>query len=355
MRSPDLAASRVLVLDGHTNQALACVRSLGRAGATVFVASPEPLPLAGWSRYCRSRFRQSGETVAAFAALRRWARQHEVDVVLPQRERSCVLCAGERDEWERAGVAVGCGPTDMLLSAFDKARTLELARTCDVRIPPPGVPTSLAECHAAAAAVGYPCILKPRFSDFWDGERFVADHGPQYVPDAAALEATALAPLQGELWARVQGPGGGRGEGGFRLSERRGRGVWCARGRRRYFRPSGSGASLRRSVAVDPRLREPASRLLSAMRWHGPAMVEFRDDGAGEPCLMEVNGRFSGSLELAVAAGVDFPALWTGLLRGRPVHPPVGYQTGVASRWLWGDFKRVLYTLAGPPAGCRDQ
>ena len=66
MRS-DLAASRVLVLDGHTNQALACVRSLGRAGATVFVASPEPFPLAGWSRYCRSRFRQSGETVAAFA------------------------------------------------------------------------------------------------------------------------------------------------------------------------------------------------------------------------------------------------------------------------------------------------
>jgi predicted ATP-grasp superfamily ATP-dependent carboligase len=354
MRSPDLAASRVLVLDGHTNQALACVRSLGRAGATVFVASPEPLPLAGWSRYCRSRFRQSGETVAAFAALRRWAREHAVDVVLPQRERSCVLCAGERDEWERAGVAVGCGPTDMLLSAFDKARTLELARTCDVRIPPTGVPTSLAECHAAAAAVGYPCILKPRFSDFWDGERFVADHGPQYVPDAAALEATALATRQGELWPVVQGLVGGRGKGVFALYDHGEPVVWFAHERLRDFRPSGSGSSLRRSVAVDPRLREPASRLLSAMRWHGPAMVEFRDDGVGEPYLMEVNGRFWGSLELAVAAGVDFPALWTGLLRGRPLHPPVGYQTGVTSRWLWGDFKRVLYILAGPPAGCRD-
>ena len=354
MPSPDLRGSRVLVLDGHTNQALACVRSLGRAGATVFVASPEPVPLAGWSRYCRSRFRQSGEDVAAFAALRHWAHEHAVDVVLPQRERSCVLCAAERAEWEQVGVAVGCGPTDMLLSAFDKARTLELAGACGVRIPPTRVPASLAECHAAAAAVGYPCILKPRFSDFWDGERFVADHGPQYVPDAAALEATALATRQGDLWPVVQGLVGGRGKGVFALYDHGEPVVWFAHERLRDFRPSGSGSSLRRSIAVDPRLREPASRLLSAMKRHGPAMVEFRDDGADEPYLMEVNGRFWGSLELAVAAGVDFPALWAGLLRGRHVQAPVGYQTGVTSRWLWGDVKRMLFIIAGPPAGCRD-
>jgi len=354
MRSPDLAGSRVLVLDGHTNQALACVRSLGRAGATVFVASPERRPLAGWSRYCRSRFRQSGETLAAFAELRHWAREHAVTVVLPQRERSCVLCAAQRAEWEGAGVAVGCGPEEMLLSAFDKARTLELADSCGVRIPPTRFPGSLAECHTAAAAVGYPCILKPRFSDFWDGGRFVADHGPQYVRDAAALEATALATRQGDLWPVVQGFVPGRGKGVFALYDHGDPVVWFAHERLRDFRPSGSGSSLRRSIPVDPRLQQPASRLLSAMAWHGPAMVEFRDDGAGEPCLMEVNGRFWGSLELAVAAGVDFPALWTGLLQGRRVPPPLGYQTGVTSRWLWGDVKRVLYILAGPPPGCLD-
>src|SRR5437762_1082997 len=240
MPSPDLRGSRVLVLDGHTNQALACVRSLGRAGATVFVASPEPVPLAGWSRYCRSRFRQSGEDVAAFAALRHWAHEHAVDVVLPQRERSSVLCAG------------------------------------------------------------------------------------------------------------------GRGKGVFALYDHGEPVVWFAHERLRDFRPSGSGSSLRRSIAVDPRLREPASRLLSAMQWHGPAMVEFRDDGADEPYLMEVNGRFWGSLELAVSAGVDFPALWTGLVRGQRVEASGSYETGVTSRWLWGDVKRMLFIIAGPPAGCRD-
>src|SRR2546422_4961924 len=177
MPSPD----RVLVLDGHTTQALACVRALGRAGVTVFVASPQRWPLAAWSRHCHARFHQAGETVAAFAALREWARARGVQVVLPLRERSCLLCNAERDAWETLGMAVGCGPTDMLLRAFDKARTLELAQSCDVRIPPTHYPSSLAECHAAAAAVGYPCIVKPRSSDFWDGSRFLAEHGAQYV------------------------------------------------------------------------------------------------------------------------------------------------------------------------------
>src|SRR5438270_13585803 len=199
VRAPDLAGSRVLVLDGHTNQALACVRSLGRAGATVFVASPERRPLAGWSRYCRSRFRQSGETLAAFAELRHWAREHAVTVVLPQRERSCVLCAAQRTEWEGAGVAVGCGPEEMLLSAFDKARTLELADSCGVRIPPTRFPGSLAECHTAAAAGGYPSILPPRFADIWAGGCVVADSGPHSLRDAAPLEAAVPAPPQPAL------------------------------------------------------------------------------------------------------------------------------------------------------------
>src|SRR6266702_3031288 len=306
MPSPD----RVLVLDGHTNQALACVRALGRAGVRVLVASPQRWPLAAWSRHCHARFHQAGETVAAFAALREWARARGVQVVLPLRERSCLLCNAERDAWETLGMAVGCGPTDMLLRAFDKARTLQLAQSCDVRIPPTHYPSSLAECHAAAAAVGFPCIVKPRSSDFWDGSRFLAEHGAQYVQDAAGLEESALAGRQGDSWPVIQGIVPGRGKGVFALYDHGAPVVWFAHERLRDVRPSGSGSSLRRSIPVDPRLQQPASRLLSAMAWHGPAMVEFRDDA------------------------------------------PADYQTGVTLRWLWGDVKRLLYILAGPPPGC---
>src|SRR5205823_8434086 len=105
-----MTAERILVLDGHTNQALASVRALGRAGHWVSVASLQRRPLAAWSRHCQDRFRLAGDTPAAFAALRGWAAARGVGIVRPQRELSCVLCAAERGEWEAAGIVVGCGP-----------------------------------------------------------------------------------------------------------------------------------------------------------------------------------------------------------------------------------------------------
>jgi len=347
-----MTAERVLVLDGHTNQALASVRALGRAGHWVSVASLQRRPLAAWSRHCQDRFRLAGDTPAAFAALRAWAAARGVGIVLPQRERSCVLCAAERGEWEAAGIVVGCGPADMLLRAFDKGRTLEQARACGVSIPPTCLPTSLDDCHRAAAAIGYPCIVKARFSDFWDGARFVRDAGARYVGEAAALEPAVLACRQGDFWPVIQGFVPGRGKGVFALCDRGEPVAWFAHERLRDVRPSGAASSLRRSVPLDPRLQAPAARLLSAICWHGPAMVEFRDDEVNDPCLMEVNGRFWGSLDLSVRSGVDFPNLWVRLLRGESVGPPADYATGVTLRWLWGDAKRLLNVLAGAPPGC---
>src|SRR5439155_451295 len=98
----------VLVLDGYVNYALACTRSLGRAGYTVFVASDRRWPLAAWSHYCEASFLLEGETIAAFAKLRAWAVDRGVRTVLPLTERSCLLCDAERQAWESAGITEAC-------------------------------------------------------------------------------------------------------------------------------------------------------------------------------------------------------------------------------------------------------
>ena len=342
---------RVLVLDGQTNQALACVRSLGRAGYDVVVAATRRRPLAAWSRFSRDRFRLQGETVAAFAELRRWARARGVDVVLPLTERACILCNLEREQWEGAGITVGSAPDELLRLAFDKATTVEIARRSGVAVPPTRAPGSLAEARAAAQEVGFPCVVKSRYSNAWDGSRFLADPGTTYVREPGELDAAIQQHRQGDQWPLIQGFVPGQGKGMFALFDG-GRAVaWFAHERLRDVRPSGSGSSLRRSAPLDPRLLGPAERLLSAMTWHGPAMVEFRDDGVHDPVLMEVNGRFWGSLQLTVSAGADFPQWWVAILRGRTVDRRAGYATGLTVRWLWGDVKRFLYILAGAPAG----
>ncbi|MGE5290302.1 MAG: ATP-grasp domain-containing protein [Micromonosporaceae bacterium] len=344
-------SDRALVLDGQTNQALACVRSLGRAGYDVLVAATRRRPLASWSRFSRGRFPLEGETPEAFAALRRWASARGVTLVLPLTERSCVLCNLERSAWEDAGITVGSAPADLLALAFDKARTFELAQAAGVAIPPTRLPTSAAEARTAAEEVGYPCVVKSRFSNAWDGARFLPDPGTSYVRQPEELDAAVASHRQGGHWPLIQGFVPGQGKGVFALFDSGRPVAWFAHERLRDVRPSGSGSSLRRSAALEPRLLQPAERLLTAMAWHGPAMVEFRDDGVHAPALMEVNGRFWGSLQLAVSAGADFPRWWAAILRGQPVERRTSYATGVTVRWVWGDVKRFLYILAGAPAG----
>src|SRR5437763_14804725 len=77
-----LVPDRVLVLDGYSNPALACVRSLGRAGYTVFVGSHRRWPLAAWARHCAGTCWHATETLEGFATARAGAYAHGGGVVL---------------------------------------------------------------------------------------------------------------------------------------------------------------------------------------------------------------------------------------------------------------------------------
>jgi hypothetical protein len=75
-------------------------------------------------------------------------------------------------------------------------------------------------------------------------------------------------------------------------------------------------------------------------------MMECKlDQKRGQALLIEVNGRFWGSLQLAIDAGVDFPYLLCQLAMGRDIEAPVAYQVGVKSRWLLGDLDHLLLRL----------
>ena len=59
-----------------------------------------------------------------------------------------------------------------------------------------------------------------------------------------------------------------------------------------------------------PGIMEMGLSLLKSLNWVGVGMAEFKvDPRDGIPKLMEVNPRFWGSLQLAIASGVDFPYL----------------------------------------------
>jgi protein-tyrosine-phosphatase len=141
-----------------------------------------------------------------------------------------------------------------------------------------------------------------------------------------------------------------RGAGvGVELLADRGEIIYAFQHKRLHELPlTGGGSCLRESVAVRPELLGHAEKLMRAVSWHGVAMVEFKlDEATGDSRLMEVNGRFWGSLPLALAAGADFPYFLLQLHThgARPDPVADAPQIGVVSRKLADDLYWYVQVL----------
>ncbi len=96
-----------------------------------------------------------------------------------------------------------------------------------------------------------------------------------------------------------------------------------------------------RTVPIDEDLAEKTTALLADLGWFGLAHLEFLVPEDGQPRLIDFNGRIYGSLALAVAAGVNFPALWAQLAMGRPAERRDA-APGIRYQWFAGDLRGAL-------------
>ena len=108
---------------------------------------------------------------------------------------------------------------------------------------------------------------------------------------------------------------------------------------------SGGCSTYRKSLALLPELMDAARKLMRAMQYTGVGMVEFKVNPAdGSWILIEINGRFWGSLPLSVAAGADFPRyLFEMLVCGRRDSPQqyrwrLRAQLDARPRWIARNF-----------------
>lgn len=135
----------------------------------------------------------------------------------------------------------------------------------------------------------------------------------------------------------------GEGHGVFLLMNRGKVRAAFAHRRVREKPPSGGVSVVSESVALDPRLLAYSQQLLAALKWHGVAMVEFKHDRRdGRAKLLEINGRFWGSLQLAVDAGIDFPYLLYRMAVDGDIEPALTYREGIRLRWWLGDLDCLL-------------
>lgn len=343
----------ILVTDGEQRAALAVTRSLGRAGYHVTVGATGRASLAGASRHCRARvvFPDSLGQPAGFAdAVARHVGERRLDVVLPITEASLLALLPLR---ESLGAVLPWPSGDVVARVLNKDAVLETAARLGVAVPP-GLTLDGPEDLSPLPRLSYPVAVKPIRSVQTAADGTRAKFGVHYARTSAELEEAVrgLPPAAFPVLVQERIVGDGRGVFLLRWGGR------ClaafAHRRLREKPPSGGVSVYSESVALEPALRGAAERLLEALDWSGLAMVEFkRDARTGTDYLMEVNGRFWGSLQLAIDAGVDFPALLVGAALGAPAPASTSYPAGVRSRWWWGDVDHLIARLRRSAAELR--
>jgi predicted ATP-grasp superfamily ATP-dependent carboligase len=190
-------------------------------------------------------------------------------------------------------------------------------------------------------------IVKPRQTNFLASNGRLTKTDYAVVGDARALLAAWRAVHRAVPRPLIQAQVVGRGVGVNTVWQDGKPLAWFSHRRLRELDPRGGRSTAAESIACDERMVESARRMLDALAWHGVAMVEFKWDEATDTfALLEINGRFWGSLPLALAAGVDFPYYLYQIAVGDTPEPPPSYPLGVVARDPVGELKHFVRVMA---------
>ncbi len=360
---------KAVVTDARLRVAVSIIRSLGEAGVSVVAAEASGTRsiLGYYSKFTSARLKLSPTARTAPSDKDLKALLHaagENGVIVPTFTSMVELLSkhAERTQNKDSSQVEGDAarflgprgpyylvpPLSSFRKAHDKAECFRLAKSLGVPVPKTillakeGVDASPRSPGTKwAEGLPYPLILKYR-----SGEDLGLSAAKRYSvvrsPDEALqkyreMDAIQKGPLvqeyvEGEDWgAALLYDGESRLVAAFTYKSIR-------------ERPKGAGPTVYAVSESSPELVEYSHRMLSALKWRGMAMVDFRKGRDGEFRLLEINPRFWGSLALSIQAGVDFPMLYYRCCLGEDMSSgsggslPLHQEDGVKIRFFPQDF-----------------
>lgn len=238
-----------------------------------------------------------------------------------------------------------------LESVLTKTRTLEAAEAICIPVPRTAQIDSLDELEESLLSFAFPVVLK------WSDPNVVAKTlarmnipllKTEYCRNLDELRKSLSRYRPVGIYPLVQEYCAGFGLGQMFLMVDGEPKVFFQHRRIHEWPPEGGVSTTCISLRTDafPELRAQSIELLRALNWSGPAMVEYRYDPITKRAvLMEVNGRFWGSLPLASQAGALFA--WNTYLTlglGRDAEP-TSVRAGLIARYMIPETRRLVRVL----------
>lgn len=330
----------VLILGEEPRIVVNIARSLSRRGVPVDVgtfSSDAPALNSRAIRQCVAFPDLCHDAAFAYAVLLHHLESQPYDLLIPASDTALALLSEHHAQLSER-LQVACPPSDIAQRVLNKDKTLRSARECGVPTPRSVNVSTIDALDEIRSALMFPVIAKP----LGKGHHLAASFKVRRFDNYEELRsAFALDPKFGRQ-NLIQEYCPGEGVGVEVLMEN-GRALALFQHRRLKELPRTGGVSVvARAEPLDPLLADYAVRLLQTLEWDGVAMVEFRVHApSGRVVLMEVNGRYWGSLQLSIMAGIDFPWYQWQLAHGQSPNVPSHYQIGLTARWTNGALQRL--------------
>ena len=329
--------SNVLVTYSWNRVGYNVLRSLSKRQIKVIVGDAHKLAMSRYSKYKHAFFQYPSfyQNPRDFIdVLIKVAEEYSASVYLPVHEET-FIASKYKDKLKSAGITTPVSDFDVLERLHKKERLFE---TCtELGIPTPQIRkvSDVAYLEHIFEKVIFPVVVKFDQTNSAKGVHYI------HTREDAVSQYLSMIKKEGKypfLQEYVEGVGYGVS---LLMNKGEVRAVFTHK-RLREKTYTGGTSTVRVSVK-NPILEEYAVALLSKLKFHGVAMVEFKyNEKTNKAFIIDVNPRFWGSLALAIHAGVDFPYLLFKMARDGDVIPVLDYREGVTVKWVLGDVLALL-------------
>jgi predicted ATP-grasp superfamily ATP-dependent carboligase len=282
-----------------------------------------PSPVEDWKAGNIKRENTEREE-AYIRAIERICEEEQIDTIFPSIDPHVYVFSKNKVRLEKKGILIPIPDYEIVITPLDKYRTVRAAQEVGFPCPRTYLPESEDDLRRIAEEVGFPLVLKPRFT--------VGGRGMEIVRDSRELSAKTRLAREKQDTPMIQEyiPGRQKPNLNFLLGKKGELKVGFSGKQLRHF----SRLNLNFPTARESSVPEPyvanAIRLVQNLGYWGAVNIETKIDARdGIPKLMEINARFAASLGNRIELGINEPLICLRIARGEEVETIKEYPVGI--------------------------
>ena len=298
-----------------------------------------PSPIEDW-KAGNIRPENTEREEAYIRAVVRICERERIDTIFPSWDPKVYVFSKNKARFEKMGVLIVVPDYETVMTPLDKYRTILAAEKVGFPCPRTFLPESEAQLDAIVSEIGFPLVIKPRFTSGGGGLHIVTSRVDLSARWTQATRQHGAPMVQEYIPGRDK-------RNSYLLLDKRGevKVAFSAKTHRLFLRIYRNSSAASESSDPHPFI-EQAAEVARSFGWWGSVNVQAKlDPRDGRPKLMEANPRVGHHLWFRMAVGINEPLMCLRIARGEEVDEVTNYPVGTLLLSPVEDVMTLGYSL----------